>query len=71
MLRSTRSESTYASWIRVSLVAAEESEVEENQVGWCALKSSKIKEPPWVWKSRSMEGEKPGGQEEGGVECRC
>ena len=34
VLRSTRSESTYASWIRVSLVAAEESEVEENQVGW-------------------------------------
>ena len=64
VLRRTSSESTRESWMEEPLLAAEE--VEEGQEGWLALKSPRMRVSPWVWKSGSCAGEKPGGQEEEG-----
>ena len=48
ILRSTSSESMRASWMETPLFAAEESDVEEYQVGWWALKSPRMRVSSWV-----------------------
>ena len=62
VLSRTRSESVNESWIESPLLAAEESEVEEYQEGWWALKSPKMRVSSWAWKSGSRAGAKPGGR---------
>ena len=52
-LRRTRSASISESWMASPLLAAEESEVEEYQEGWWALKSPRMRVSPWVWKRGS------------------
>ena len=47
-LRRTRSASNSASWMASPLLAAEESVVEENQEGWWALKSPRMRVSSWV-----------------------